>query len=459
MTEFRKNTTHQVTIEAYTAEGAGVARLEGLVVFIPGTIRGERWEILLLKVNKNVAWGKATTLLEASPQRVEEDCPYAGKCGGCQYRHMSYQEECLAKGQKVADALRKVGGVTADLPPILGAHCPDRYRNKVQFPVAPGAGGGSIGFFRPRSHDVIDVEDCLLQPQSAGALRSVVKRWMMTYNIPAYDEKSGKGLVRHLYLRANHQGQVLCCLVINGNKLPEERMLVEWLRAAEPKLEGVLYNINRQDTNVILGRKFRLVWGHDFLEEELMGLKFRLSLPSFFQINRAQTEVLYAKAVEFAGLTGNETVLDLYCGIGTISLCMAQKAGKVIGCEIVPEAIEDAQANADRNGIENVDFYCGDAGEVAAQLASVDIRPDVICVDPPRKGLAPEVPEILAKIGAEKIVYVSCDPATLARDVKKFAELGYGFVKGQGVDMFPRTVHVETITLMTRCGETAKNEG
>ncbi len=450
MTEFKKNTTHEVVIDGYTNEGAGVARLEGLVVFIPGTIRGERWEILLLKVNKSVAWAKGVNLIEASPERVDVDCPHGGKCGGCQYRHMSYGEECVAKGQRIADALRKVGGVEYDWPPVLGAAQPDRYRNKVQFPVAPGAGGGSIGFFRPRSHDVIDVEDCLLQPQSAGILRGIVKRWMMTFNILPYDEKSGKGLVRHLYLRANSQGQVLCCLVINGNKLPEERKLVEWLREAEPQLAGVLYNINKQDTNVILGRKFRLVWGHDYLEEELLGLKFKLSPQSFFQINRAQTEVLYGKAVEFAGLTGNETVLDLYCGIGTISLCMAKKAKQVIGCEIVPEAIEDAQQNADRNGIENADFYCGDAGEIAAQLATVDIKPDVICVDPPRKGLAPEVPEILAKIGAEKIVYVSCDPATLARDVKKFTELGYHFVRGQGVDMFPRTVHVETVILLSK---------
>ncbi len=453
MTEFRKNTSHAVTIDGYTNEGAGVARLDGLVVFIPGTIRGERWEILLLKVNKNVAWGKAVTLLEASPERVEEDCPHAGKCGGCQYRHMSYGEECVAKGQRVADAMLKVGGIEYNWPAVLGADQPDRYRNKVQFPVASGAGGGSIGFFRPRSHDVIDVEDCLLQPQSASKIRAEVKRWMMTYNIPAYDEKTKKGLVRHLYLRTNHRGQVLVCLVVNGNKLPEERNLVAWLQAVEPNLVGVMYNINKQDTNVILGRKYRLIWGHDFLEENLMGLTFKLSVPSFFQINRVQTEKLYAKAVEFAGLTGTETVLDLYCGIGTISLCMAQKAGKVVGCEIIPEAIEDAQQNADRNGIENVDFYCGDAGEVAAQLSTVDIRPDVIVVDPPRKGLAPEVPEILANIGAEKIVYVSCDPATLARDVKKFTELGYHFVKGQGVDMFPRTVHVETVILLEKFGK------
>lgn len=450
MVELKKNTKHIVTIDGYSAEGAGVARLEGLVVFIPETIRGERWEILLLKVNKSVAWGKAVTLLEASPERIALDCIHSGKCGGCQYRHMSYSEECIAKGQRVVDSLRKMGGVSVEFPPLLGAKIPDRYRNKVQFPVAGEDAGVKIGFFRPRSHDIIDVEDCLLQPKSAGALRQVVKTWMEQNDVLPYDEKTEKGLVRHLYLRTNQAGQALCCLVINGIKVPNSEALIAALCQADENLVGIILNVNRKATNVILGEKFRPLWGQSHLEEELCGLKFKLSAQSFFQINHPQAEVLYGKALEFAGLTGTETVLDLYCGIGTISLCMAKKAGQVIGCEIVPEAIRDAIQNAERNGVENARFICGDAGEIATQLEQEGIRPDVICVDPPRKGLSPEVPAILAGMNPQRIVYVSCDPATLARDVKRFAELGYVFREGQAVDMFPRTGHVETVIQMTK---------
>ena len=452
----KKNTTHTVTIEGYSAEGAGVARLEGLVVFIPETIRGERWEILLLKVNKSVAWGKAVELLDASPERIPLDCIHSGKCGGCQFRHMSYKEECASKGQRVIDSLRKIGGIQTELPALLAADMPDRYRNKVQFPVAAEEApegeepGVKIGFFRPRSHDVINVEDCMLQPTSAAVLRQVVYTWMERNFVVPYNEKTGKGLVRHLYLRTNKAGEVLCCLVINGIKVPNSEELIKELRKADNKLVGIVLNVNRNGTNVILGEKYRPLWGQNFLEEELCGLKFKLSVQSFFQINRDQAEVLYAKAVEFAGLTGTETVLDLYCGIGTISLCMAKKAGRVIGGEIVKEAIRDAQQNAERNGISNTEFICGDAGEIAVQLEQDGIRPDVICVDPPRKGLSPEVPAILAAMNAKRIVYVSCDPATLARDVKKFTELGYVFEQGQALDMFPRTGHVETVIALSR---------
>lgn len=450
MDGWKKNASLTLEITGYTAEGMGVARWEGRVVFIPGTILGERWEVQLLKVKTNVAWGRAVRLLDPSPERVELDCPLAGRCGGCQYRHMTYEEELRAKRQRVQDALTRVGGVSLELPQVLMAENPLRYRNKVQFPVAQEKRGLAVGYYRARSHDVLDVDDCLLQPETVTTLRRAFKGWMERYRVPAYDEGTCQGLIRHLYVRTNQAGEALCCVVANGTRLPHAPELVQALRQAAPALAGLVLNTNTKDTNVILGPNYRTIWGRDFLEERLCGMTFRLSVPSFFQINRAQTERLYAQALEFAGLTGRETVLDLYCGIGTISLALAQRAGQVIGAEIVPEAVQDAQANAARNQVPNARFLCGDAGEAAFQLAAEGVRPQVICVDPPRKGLAPEVPEILASMAPERIVYVSCDPATLARDVKRFGELGYPAVKAQAVDLFPRTAHVETVVLLGR---------
>ena len=447
---WKKNAVHTAEITGYTAEGMGVARLEGRVVFVPGTIRGERWTVRLEKVTKNVAWARGVELLEGSPERLEPDCPLAGRCGGCQFRHMTYAEELRAKGRRVADALERVGGVKLELPPVLGAEEPERYRNKVQFPVAQEKRGLAIGYYRPRSHDVLDAPDCLLQPLTVTALRGAVKEWMERYQVPAYREEEGTGLIRHLYVRTNSRDQALCCLVVNGTGLPFQQELVDALRRVCPGLVGVVLNFNTRDTNVILGEEYRTLWGRDYLEEELCGLTFRLSVPSFFQINRAQTQRLYQVALDFAGLHGDETVLDLYCGIGTISLALARQAGQVIGAEVVPQAIEDAKQNAARADIQNAEFFCGDAGAVAQKLANEGVRSRVICVDPPRKGLGPEVPAILASMAPERIVYVSCDPATLARDVKRLGELGYQVQKAQAVDLFPRTCHVETVVLLSK---------
>jgi len=450
MTEPKKNSVYELDITGYTAEGLGVARLDGRVVFVPNTIRGERWQVQLLKVNKNVAWGRGVKVIQESPCRVPSDCPHSGPCGGCQFRHMDYKEELEAKRQRVEDALRRIGGVDIKVDTIHGAQNTHRYRNKVQFPVAQGKNAVHVGLFRARSHDVIDVADCLLQPERANRLGRALKEWMERGRIPAYDEKSGKGLVRHLYVRTNRAGESLVCLVVNAKKIPEAPGLVNALQACDPGLVGVVLNTNQADTNVILGDTYRTLWGRDWLEEDLCGLTFRLSVPSFFQINREQTEVLYGRAVEFAGLTGKETVLDLYCGIGTISLTMAKKAGKVIGAEIVPEAIEDAKENAQRNGVTNAEFFCGDAGEIAYKLAAKGVRPDVICVDPPRKGLASGVTDLLADMAPERIVYVSCDPATLARDVKLLGQRGYMVKKAEAVDLFPRTQHIECCVLLCR---------
>lgn len=436
-----------LTVESYGSDGEGVTRLsDGMTCFVTGAVKGETCRVKLNKIGRTCAWGEVDRVIDPSPARREVDCPYFARCGGCSLRYMSYEEELAFKKQKVQDALSRIGGSEVTVGQIYGAAETERYRNKVQFPV----GGGAIGFYQKRTHAVTDVEDCLLQPEACANLRRAVKEWMGQYSVPAYDEKRHEGLVRHVYVRTNSRGESLCCLMVNGESLPREEELVSALRNADNGLVGVVLGVNKKKTNVILGDAYRTLWGQDYLEETLCGLNFRLSVPSFFQVNREQTEVLYSKALELAELTGNELVLDLYCGIGTISLALAGQAGRVIGVEVVPEAIEDAKKNAQRNGVTNAEFFCGDAGEIAIRLEREGLRPDVITVDPPRKGLAADVVESIVRMSPDRIVYVSCDPATLGRDVKRFAELGYRAGTALAVDLFPRTSHVETVVLLNR---------
>ena len=443
----REGQVYPAVIEGYSSDGAGVARIDGMAVFVKGGIMGERADVFIEHIGHNAAWAHIEKLSEASPARVEPDCPHYGTCGGCQFRHMTYAEELNAKRMRVRDALKRIGGADVEVDTIHGARNTQRYRNKVQFPV----GGTSIGYYQGRTHRVVDIEDCLLQPEEDTAARRAVKNWMTQYYIPAYNEKTGKGLLRHLYLRTNSRGQVLCCLVVNGREVPHADELISALREAVPALVGVVLSVNTRKTNVILGNEYITLWGEERLEEILCGHTFRLSVPSFFQINRAQTEVLYGRALDFAALNGGETVVDLYCGIGTISLTLAEKAGQVIGVEVVPEAIEDAKENAERNCLSHkTRFECGDASDLAAQLESEGIRPDVVVVDPPRKGLAPDVVDTVVRMAPQRVVYVSCDPATLGRDVKRFEEQGYKAVKAEAVDLFPRTAHVESVVLLTR---------
>lgn len=437
----------RLVIDGYASDGAGVARLDGMVVFVQGGIRGEACDVRLTHVGRSALWGRVEEVVNPSPARIFPRCLHYTKCGGCQFRHMNYAEELEAKRIRVEDALRRLGGAEIHVSAILGAEQVDRYRNKAQFPVAKGP---RIGFYRPRSHDVIDVDDCLLQGEAAARLRGAVKEWMAEYSIPAYNERTFTGLVRHVYVRTNRAGRSLCCLLVNGRGVPREAELVRALRRAEPNLAGIVLGVNEKHNNVILGDSYRTLWGEDFLSDTLCGLTFRLSVPSFYQVNPAQTEVLYGKALEFAGLTGAETVLDLYCGIGTISLVMARKAGMVWGAEVVPQAVDDAIANAQRNHIENARFLCADAGEAARYLEGEGVRPDVVCVDPPRKGLAEDVVDTIADMGPQRVVYVSCDPGTLGRDVKRFAGRGYTLKKAVAVDMFPRTAHVETVVLLSQ---------
>ena len=447
MEALEKGSVYTAVIDGYSSEGLGIARVNGAVVFVPHAVRGEEIDLRITKVMKTSCAGEIVKIHNPSPERMEPECPYAGKCGGCAYRHLTYPEELWAKRQRVQDALTRIGGLELTVEEILGAKNPEHYRNKSQYPVGAD---GSIGFFQARTHKVVPIRRCLIQTEAADRTAQAVGEWMRRYKISAYDETTGKGLVRHVCVRVNRKGESLCCVVVNGNKVPREPELAAYVTAAVPHTVGVLLNSNTRRGNVVLGDKYRTLFGRNYLMDTLCGLEFKLSMPSFYQVNRDQAEVLYGKALEFAGLTGNETVLDLYCGIGTITLCLAKAAKRVIGAEIVPPAIRDAKENAVRNGIENAEFFCGDAADIAARLEAEGLRPDVVTVDPPRKGLAPEVVASVAAMRPEKVVYVSCDPATLGRDVKLFGQLGYQAVRAAAVDMFPGTAHVETVVLLSK---------
>ena len=447
MRPLEKNKTYPAVIEGYSSEGMGIARINGQVVFVSGAIRGEEGDVLILKVLKNAAFGKMVSRRVTSAHRREPDCPYYTRCGGCVYRHMDYAEELFAKRQRVQDALCRLGGSDVAVEEILGAAHTLRYRNKSQYPVSPE---GAVGFYRARTHQVTDIDRCLIQKEQADAAAGALRRYMQECGVAGYDEKTGGGLVRHLYVRTNQAGESLICVLVNGKKLPCEQKLVELLRQAAPSAVGVLLGVNTTRGNVILGERYRALWGDAALTDTLCGHRFRLSVPSFYQVNREQAEVLYRRAVDYAGLTGQELVLDLYCGAGTITLTMADRARKVIGAEIVAPAVENARENARLNGVQNAEFLCADAGQAAAELARKGLRPDVICADPPRKGLAPEVIEAIGQMAPQRVVYVSCDPATLGRDIKLFAALGYQALRATAVDMFPGTAHVETVVLLSK---------
>ena len=445
--ELAKNQEHTVTIEGYGEGGMGVARIDGRVVFVHGALRGEKCRVLILKTLKSVAFAKVLEVLEPSSERITPDCPYFPRCGGCTYRHIRYEEELRLKKQRVQDNLSRIGGSDVTVEEILGAQDTLRYRNKAQYPVSKD---GAVGFYRARTHEVIECERCLLVKPVADAAAEALREYMQSCRVAGYDEKTGRGLVRHLYVRSNAAGESLVCVLVNGDKLPKEDRLVTLLRDACPKCTGIVLGTNTKKGNVILGDRYRTLWGSDRLEDTLCGKTFRLSVPSFYQVNRVQAERLYAKAIEFAGLTGQETVLDFYCGAGTITLALSDHAKKVLGAEIVPEAIDDARENAARNGVKNAEFFCGDASDVAKKLARENLRPDVITVDPPRKGLAADVVESIAEMQPGRVVYVSCDSATMARDVKRLADLGYTAQRACAVDMFPRADHIETVCLLSK---------
>ena len=439
-----KNRIIEAVIEGCTSEGLGVARIGGRAVFVRNALPGERCRVHILKVGKTAVYAKVAELLEASPGRQEPDCPYFGRCGGCDYRHAVYEEELRLKLGRVNDAFQRLGGLDLRAEEIIPAPSLNRYREKAVFNVGEdGAGMPVVGFYRARTHEIIPVEDCLLLPETANRAAGLLRRWMRENRIHAYREETGKGLIRHLFVRSG-----MVCVVAAG-KPRQTETLVEIMREGLPELKSLVWNENRSRGNTVLAGAFYPLWGEERVEVSLSGLRFRLSPQSFFQVNPAQAERLYALAIQLAKLTGGEQVVDLYCGTGAIGLLAATQASRVTGVEVVPSAVKDAEETAFRNGIENARFLCADAAEAAARFAAEGMKPDVLFVDPPRKGLAPEVIGSVAAMGPSRVVYVSCDPATLARDLRLFAEQGYKAEKALAVDMFPRTCHVETVCLLT----------
>ena len=440
-----------LTITGYTSEGQGVARVEGLAVFVSGAIRGETVRAKIAHLGHTAAYADILEVLTPSPHRVKPGCPAASRCGGCVFWHMDYEEELSAKSQRVLDALNRIGGANLEHVDIVPSPAVTGYRNKAQYPVAMEQGKAVAGFFRPRSHQVVDVGRCRIQGSAADRAKDVIVRWMREFHVPAYDEKTHKGLVRHIYVRtASATGQVMVCLVVNGDRIPQESTLVENLLKNVDNLGTVLLSIHKKPGNAVLGDKFVTLYGPGYLEDTLCGLQFRLSPRSFYQVNHDQAEQLYAGALEMAKLTGQERAVDLYCGTGTISLVLAKRVKEVIGVEIIEAAVADAWENARRNGILNAAFRCADASKAAQDLAAEGKKPDVIVVDPPRKGIDETVVEAMAEMAPEKIVYISCDPATLARDIKRLGERGYALKQVRAYDMFPRCAHVETAAVLVR---------
>ena len=452
-----KNQIYETTVTDYTAEGQGVAHIDGCAVFLPNAIAGERVRVRIEKANKTWAAGKIVEILEKSPHRVNRECPVAKLCGGCDFWHMDYAEETRLKAQRVTDCLNRLAGEQLEPLPILAAPSCHGYRNKAQYPVALEKGRAYAGFFRAGTHQVVENRRCLILPEETDSVKDAVMDYVNQFRVSVYDEASHKGLLRHIYVRRGAvSGQILVCLAVNGEKLPKPEALIIRLQKI-PGFTTLVLSVNTKKGNAVLGEKFITLYGPGYIEDTLCGLNFRLSPRSFYQVNHHQAQRLYETAISLAGITKEDTVLDLYCGVGTITLAMASAAGKVIGVEVIPQAVEDAKDNARRNGIENAEFFCGDAGQAALELEKNGVRPDVVVVDPPRKGLNGDTIEALHRMAPRRVVYVSCDPATLARDVALLKERGYVLQNAMAADLFPRCAHVETVVLLSKGEIDSKN--
>lgn len=454
MDNLKKNQIYTTEIESYSAEGFGVCRIDGRAVFVPKTIKGEKCEIKILKSTKTAVYARAERILSPSPYRINADCPHFGKCGGCDTMHMSYEEELRFKLDKVNSALKHIGKQSLMAENIIGSDSMYNYRNKGIFAVAQVEGRPSFGFYRERSHELIKVDNCLIQKELSCRAAKAVTDFMANNKFEAYNEETGKGTVRHVFCRqAVHESGAVLCIVSKSGFGAKTQSLVEFLRERCPELTGIVLNINKTRGNTVLTGDFYTLWGESDICDSLCGVKFKIAPQAFFQINPPQAEKLYEKAIEYAALSPDSLVFDLYCGAGTISLCMAKKVGKVIGAEIIPEAVVNAGENAKLNGIENAEFICADAGKAAKSLAERGLKPEVVMVDPPRKGMYPEAIEAVASMQPDRIVYVSCNPATLARDILRFNDCGYTLKEVTAVDMFPRTAHVESVALLLRTNE------
>lgn len=448
MDALAKNQLHTVTIDGWSSDGSGVAHVFGRAVFVKGAVPGEDWVVRIVKVTSAAVFARGERLLTPSPHRIEPDCPVFGKCGGCVLRHVDYEMELEFKLGCVNDAYKHIGGLDLRADTIIGAENVDGYRNKGIYTVADGP---RSGFFRPRSHELIPVDRCLIQSESADRAVRAVCEFMRENSVPAYDEETGQGLVRRVFTRNGlRSGEMLVIVVAARGFGAKTGKLVEAIRRAVPEATGIILNVNKNRGNTVLSGDFYTLWGSGTIRDRLCGLEFELSPLSFYQVNPAQAEKLYELVLDYAAPYGRGLILDLYCGAGTISLCLTRGCERVIGAEIVPEAVENARENARRNTIGNVEFICADAGQSAAALAARGEYPDAVVVDPPRKGLSTQVIDAVCSLSPERVVYVSCNAATQARDLVLFLQHGYTPVHATAVDMFPRTSHVETVVLLSK---------
>lgn len=447
----QKNECVTLEIIDITHEGSGIGKLDGMAVFVSAAAVGDLLEVRLVKVNKTYCFGRIEKIVRPSPDRIAEDCRVSRRCGGCVFRHVSYKAELRYKHQFVQGNLRRIGGFDLAAEQIIPSPAEQGYRNKAQYPVQSQNGTLCAGFFAARSHNVVDCRDCRLQPPLFRAVLDCILDFCGAQAIPPYDEATHTGCLRHIYLRQGaHSGELMVCLVCNAQSFPKAELLAQKLREAAPNLVSLLLNRNREKTNVILGAQTELLWGKATISDTMCGLRFSLSPHAFYQVNTPAAEQLYALAAEYAQLDDSQTLLDLYCGAGTIGLSMAHRVKQVIGVEIVPQAVENAKANAAENGISNARFLCADAGIAAAQLEKEGVRPDVIVLDPPRKGCDEATLSAVARMAPQKLIYISCNSATLARDCCVLADLGWTLVRYRPADLFPRTAHVETVALLTR---------
>ena len=452
----QKNQILTLRIERLSSDGSGVAHsADGEAVFVPGTAPGDEARVRIVKDCGRYAFGILDELLTPSPDRIPVDCPVAGPCGGCSLRHLDYAAELRAKQESVLDAFRRIGGLEVPVLDILPSPDVDRYRNKVQFPMGIDKNGvPCIGFYAGRTHRIVPCPDCKLQPSVLNEIGNALCAFFAQQGIRPYDEQSGKGLVRHIFLRRGaHSGQIMVCLVCTRAKLPHAEQLCTALRGQFPAISTILLNVNAKNTNVILGSENHILYGPGYIEDTLCGVPVRLGPLSFYQVNTLAAERLYGVAAQYAQLTPDDTLLDLYCGMGTIGLSMAEQCRELIGVEIVPEAIESAKANAARMGeavAAKSRFFCADAGQAATQLAAEGLHPDIVMLDPPRKGCDEATLSAVVRMAPRRVVYVSCNPATAARDAAWLEQNGYHAEKVQPVDLFPRTKHCECITALTR---------
>ena len=452
----QKNQILTLCIERLSSDGSGVAHsADGEAVFVPGTAPGDEARVRIVKDCGRYAFGILDELLTSSPDRIPVDCPVAGPCGGCSLRHLDYAAELRAKQESVLDAFRRIGGLEVPVLDILPSPEVDRYRNKVQFPVGLDKNGAPcIGFYAGRTHRIVPCPDCRLQPGVLNEIGNALCTFFAQQGIRPYDEQSGKGLVRHIFLRRGaHSGQIMVCLVCTRAKLPHAEQLCTALREQFPAISTVLLNVNAKNTNVILGSENHILYGPGYIEDTLCGVPVRLGPLSFYQVNTLAAERLYGVAAQYAQLTPDDALLDLYCGMGTIGLSMAEQCRELIGVEIVPEAIESAKANAARMGeavAAKSRFFCADAGQAATQLAAEGLHPDIVMLDPPRKGCDEATLSAVVRMAPRRVVYVSCNPATAARDAAWLEQNGYHAEKVQPVDLFPRTKHVEAVLLLTK---------